>query len=149
MTHKTNILPKLIIILILLIFSICSFAQSKASLNQCSSYFVNGFIPDGQEYKAQLDESNLVRFNATFFEGITYRVAVCGDIPDDQLYFRVFDSDKKLLFSSDKYNYPAWWDFRFESTVECYIELIAGTGGTSQTKSFKGKSVCLQIGFKK
>lgn len=115
-------------------------AQDK--LANCSDYLTSGFVSDGQEYKAKLDENGRARFYTTFYGGSQYRLIACGEIPDYPLAFSVFDTEKNLLFCNKDYNFTPYWNFTFTSTIDCIIEFEYNT-----EKPLKNE-VMLLIGFK-
>lgn len=129
-----------------LTFLICLFAANtilaQDNLTNCSDYLTSGFVSDGQEYKAKLDENNRAKFYTTFYGGSQYRLIACGTITDYPLTFYVFDTEKNLLFCNKDYEYTPFWNFTFTSTIDCIIEFEYNT-----EKPLKNE-VKLLIGFK-
>lgn len=127
-------------------FLICFFAVNiifaQNNLANCSDYLTSGFVSDGQEYKAKLDENNKAKFYTTFYGGSQYRLIACGEITDYPLVFSVFDTEKNLLFCNNENEYTPYWNFTFTSTIDCIIEFEYDV-----EKPLKNE-VMLLIGFK-
>lgn len=112
------------------------------SLKDCSNFLNSGFVSDGQEYKAKLDENNKSTFYTTFYGGSQYRVIACSDIENYPLIFSVFDTEKNLLFCNKNYDYTPFWNFTFTSTIDCIIEI------EFKSETLLKDEVMLLIGFK-
>jgi hypothetical protein len=112
------------------------------SLNDCSKILNSGFVSDGQEYKAKLDENNKSAFYTTFFGGSQYRIIACSDIKNYPLTLSVYDTEKNLLFCNKDYDFTPFWDFTFTSTIDCIIEI------EFKTETVLKDEVMLLIGFK-
>ena len=126
----------------LLFLSNTSFAQCDTIADGCFKHLTRGFISDGQEYRALLLDQEVAEFEATFFGGSTYRIAACSGMSDGNLVFSIFDKERNLLFSNSEYKNSPYWDFKFDSTIDCIIEAqLSGSSGAS------GCAVLL-IGFK-
>ena len=88
----------------------------------CSSFIKYPFISDGQEYRALVIDGETAEFYYTFYGGAVYRLVACSTTGDKAPTFRIYDSNHKLIYSSDYYNNPRYWDFKFTSTIEAIIE---------------------------
>jgi hypothetical protein len=77
----------------------------------------------------------------TFSEGFTYQLAACSD-KIIRYEIKIFDTQRKLLFSSTCDNYTKKWAFRFKSTVSCIAEFKALESPTPSSQ------LKVQIGFK-
>ena len=131
--------------IILLILALMPFNILNAQDNltkTCNNFLNEGYVSDGQEYKAKLDENNKAKFYATFYGGSKYRLIGCTDIKTYPLILSVFDTEKNLLFCNKDYDYTPYWHFTFTSTIDCIIELEFDA-----EKHIK-KEVMLLIGFK-
>ncbi|HAF29333.1 MAG TPA: hypothetical protein DCG75_09835 [Bacteroidales bacterium] len=115
---------------------------AQNNIDHCSDYLTSGFVSDGQEYKAKLDENNRAKFYTTFYGGSQYRLIACGEITDYPLAFSVFDTEKNLLFSNKDNDFTPYWNFTFTSTIDCIIEFEY-----NNEKPLKNE-VMLLIGFK-
>ncbi|MEE4196734.1 MAG: hypothetical protein V2I54_03750 [Bacteroidales bacterium] len=125
-----------------LLLSTFSYSQENTTVSACDQLLNSGYVSNGQEYKAKVDENNKARFYTTFYGGSYYRVIACSDNQKYPLIFSVFDTEKNLLFSNKDHQYTSYWNFTFTSTIDCIIEL--------ELKSDKPLTdeVMLLIGFK-
>jgi len=101
------------------------------------------FISDGQVYRAFLDEDQSAEFEATFFGGSTYRIAASAGVADNYLIFEVYDHERNLLFTNFDHGNAPYWDFKVESTIDCYIE-----ARLDMNKKLSGCAT-MMIGFQK
>ncbi|WP_157454205.1 hypothetical protein [Crocinitomix catalasitica] len=97
---------------------------AKVCYKQLSSNVEPGktFISDGQVYKAFLDAEQAAEFKSTFYGGSTYRIASTAGTKDDYVILNVYDKDHNLLFSNEDHKNQPYWDFKIDSTLDCYIE---------------------------
>lgn len=104
-------------------------AQCQQYAEVCSP-MLKPFTSDGQFHRALLQEGENAEFAATFYKGNTYRVVACTGPNSDTLLFKILDSNYQEIFSSDDYDYPKYWDFRFNATDRYYIQggLMEGAG---------------------
>jgi hypothetical protein len=121
---------------------ITSANSQENSLQNCDNYLGSGFVSDGQEYLAKLDENNRAKFYTTFYGGSQYRLIACSDIEKYPLIMSLYDTEKNLLFCNIDHNYTPYWNFTFTSTIDCIIEL------EFDTKNQLTDEVMLLIGFK-
>lgn len=138
---KSYFAKYLIIFIISSIYSNSLIGQEN-SLKDCSKFLNSGFVSDGQEYKAKLDENNKSAFYTTFFGGSQYRIIACSDIANYPLILSVFDTEKNLLFCNENYDYTPFWNFTFTSTIDCIIEI------EFKSETLLKDEVMLLIGFK-
>jgi hypothetical protein len=97
-------------------------AQCDTIASLCVKNLTAKYISDGQQYRALLLSKEVAEFNATFYGGTTYRLAACSGLKDGSLEFRVFDKQRNLLFTNIEHKNAPYWDFKFESTMDCIIE---------------------------
>lgn len=133
---------KYIFILIVGCMLIRTAGAQENSVKNCDSYLVSGFVSDGQEYVAKLDENNKAKFYTTFYGGSQYRLIACSDVKKYPLIMSLYDTEKNLLFCNSKYDYTPYWNFTFTSTIDCIIELEFDTDEQLINE------VMLLIGFK-
>ncbi len=130
----------------LLIFSLItiktSFAQCDTIANLCDNHIKNGFISDGQDYRALLLDDEIAEFDMTLYGGSTYRFAACSGLTDGNLIFSVYDKERNLLFTNKDYNNAPYWDFKITNTIDCIIE-----AQLNPNSSASGCAVLL-VGFK-
>ena len=107
------------------LFTLISFdsnAQCDTVATVCGEHMSDGYISDGQQYRALLISDETAEFYTTFYGGATYRVAACSGFEEGNLIFRIFDADRNLLFENTAYDNAGYWDFTFSDTQECTIE---------------------------
>lgn len=119
-----------------------AFSQVEQLQNICSLYFSPEYISDGQEYFASLKPDQKVEFRTTFYGDNTYRIVACTNLKRGDLVFTVFDTEKNLLFTNANYNYSQYWDFKFNSTITCIIQVDV------KNIKFTPGFVMLLIGYK-
>lgn len=132
---------KYLVLFIISLYTNNIIAQDN-SVKNCTDFLTSGFVSDGQEYIAKLDENNRAKFYTTFYGGSQYRIISCSDIENHPLILSVFDTEKNLLFCNKHYDYTPFWDFTFTSTIDCIIEL------EFDTETLLKDEVMLLIGFK-
>ncbi len=132
---------KYLVLFIISLYTNNIIAQDN-SVKNCTDFLTSGFVSDGQEYIARLDENNRAKFYTTFYGGSQYRIISCSDIENHPLILSVFDTEKNLLFCNKHYDYTPFWDFTFTSTIDCIIEL------EFDTETLLKDEVMLLIGFK-
>ncbi len=132
---------KYLVLFIISLYTNNIIAQDN-SIKNCADILTSGFVSDGQEYIAKLDENNRAKFYTTFYGGSQYRIISCSDIENYPLILSVFDTEKNLLFCNKNYDYTPFWDFTFTSTIDCIIEL------EFDTETLLKDEVMLLIGFK-
>lgn len=101
------------------------------------------FISDGQVYRAFLDEDQAAEFEITLYGGSTYRIAASAGVDDNYLIFEIYDHERNLLFTNMDYNNAPYWDFKVESTIDCYVE-----AKLDMNKKLSGCAI-MMIGFEK
>ena len=117
-----NILKHSIYIIVLLLVSLQSSAQLDSIVKQCAVLLPSPFISDGQQYRALLNYDEVAEFHATFFGGATYRIVSCSGLSNTKIIFSLYDREKHVLFTNKNYGYTPYWDFKFNSTIDCIIE---------------------------
>lgn len=118
------------------------FAQCDTIADRCLKN-LPPYISDGQNYRALLIEEEVAEFHGTFFGGSTYRMAACSGLQDGNLIFSIYDKERNLLYTNEKYKDAPYWDFKFMSTQDCIIE-----ARLNKTKNLKSGCAVLLIGFK-
>lgn len=101
------------------------FNQAYAQCDTVANYCLKNMPPylsDGQNYRALIVGDEIAEFSGTFFGGSEYRVAACSGLTDGNLIFSIYDQEKNLLYSNEKYKNAPYWDFKFKSTINCIIE---------------------------
>ncbi|MBN2663385.1 MAG: hypothetical protein JXR68_07020 [Bacteroidales bacterium] len=116
-------------------------AQIDSLISYCNAYLQYPYISDGQQYRSILTQGEVAEFRMTFFGGATYRIVAASEPADESVIFRLYDQNRNELFSNVNYNQSTYWDFKFTSTLECFIEAELPQGKPSGF-------VIMFIGFK-
>lgn len=130
----------------LLVFSFAfhdGFAQCDTTVYYAKQYMDDNYISDGQSYRALIFDDQISEFNTTFYGGANYRIVAFAGMEKEQLEFSLYDQENNLLFSNADHKNNPWWNFEFESTMECKIE-----ARLDLTKQKSGCAVLL-IGFER
>ncbi len=112
----------LISIAFILAFSLSGNAQNDTLDEKVKLYLKAPFVSDGQIYKASITEDEAAEFRATFYAGIIYRIVGLSNAPETKIIFSLYDRDRNLLFCNKEHGFSEFWDFKFNSTMECIIE---------------------------
>jgi hypothetical protein len=113
---------KLLVISLTLFISAQTFAQCDTIATICSKNIPKSFISDGQSYRALLLNDEVAEFHTTLYGGTVYRIAACSGMTNGNLIFRLFDEERNLLYSNERYKNAPYWDFDIKSTMDCIIE---------------------------
>jgi len=116
---------KILLILIVLSFTGLKsiFSQSYSFFKDCEQYLKLPYVSDGQDYFIELRKGDKGEFKTTFYGGSKYRIITCSNLPQGNLIFNIFDTEKNLLYSNVNFDYTPYWDFIFRSTIDCIIEV--------------------------
>ncbi len=106
-------------------------AQLDSVMAKCNTFLTDEFIPDGQQYLSLITGDQTAEFSAVFYGGNTYRVISCGGSSDNDIIFSIYDKYRNLLFTNTDYENTNYWNFQFESTIECFIEAKFASGNKS------------------
>ncbi len=113
----------LLILNVLFIGLIYSNAQSYNFSKECEEYLKLPYISDGHDYSIELKKGDKGEFKNTFYGGSTYRIIACSNLPQGKVIYKIYDTDKNLLYNNQEFNYSNYWDFNFKSTIDCIIEV--------------------------
>lgn len=117
-------------------------AQCDSTAKMCNAHITDGFISDGQQYRALLLDDEVAEFHATFYGQSSYRIAGCSGMEDGNLIFRLYDSERNEIFNNTNHMNAGHWDFQVENTLDVVIE-----AQLDETAANSGCAVML-IGFK-
>ncbi len=126
----------------IILFLVSGFSGFDAE--HCHDYLLKNYISDEQEYIAAFNENDMAFFYATFYKNTTYRIVACSKTYE-KVEISLYDKYNNLIFSSKDLNFPGYWDFYFENTMECKIKLEKGE---KVQREIHGIAILL-IGFKK
>lgn len=140
---KKSILHRLLIIVLGLTIFSSSYAQCDTIASLCDNHIAtDGFISDGQDYRALLLDDEVAEFNLTLYGGSIYRFAACSGLSNGNLIFSVYDQERNLLFTNKEYSNSAYWDFNIVNTIDCIIE------ANLDPNSLASGCAVLLVGFK-
>ena len=102
-------------------------AQCDSTVKICNRHITAPFVSDGQTYLAFLNGTDEAEFQATFFQGTTYRIAAATGTSEGNIIFSVYSYDPKtgekaLIFTNSQHNNASYWDFKVNTTVEVVID---------------------------
>jgi hypothetical protein len=119
-----------------------AYSQLDSLISVSEKFMPSPYVSDGQQYVALLSEEETAEFSVIFYGGSTYRIVAYNGV-EQGISFTMYDKGRNILFSNTDYKNSPYWDFKFENTIECYIEakLIS--------KNQKSGFAILLIGFKK
>ena len=118
------------------------FISTTASVfgNDNANNSLDGYIVDGQNNTLKLTDSNSGKAFMTFFDGFNYRLVISSKTTK-KYEIKLFDIEKKILFSTTCDDYTKFIDLRFQSNMACYAEIIAD--GNNNINIFN-----ITVGFK-
>lgn len=135
---------KVIFSVILLAYFGFAEAQNTEKQSFASEIITAPFVSDGQRYITTLNEDGFAEFTFVFLGGNTYRIGV-KSLANFKIHFQLVDIPGNVIFDSQKYNYPVFWNFSFDYTQPCKIRVI----GLNLDKKLTSKQVEVAIGYKK
>jgi len=111
-----------VLLLSLIVLKFNATAQLDSVMAKCNTLLTEDFISDGQQYLSLITGDQTAEFSVVFYGGNTYRVISSGGNDSKDILFNIYDKYRNLLFSNIDYDNTNYWNFQFESTVECFIE---------------------------
>jgi len=119
-----------------------SYSQADTLVSVCSKHMTPPYISDGQQYQTILNGDEMAEFHLSFLAGSTYRIVGCSGLSDGNLIFNLYDTEHNLIFTNSSFDNSAFWDFKFNNTMDCIIE-----AKLDKKKSESGFAIML-VGFK-
>ena len=138
------------------IVAIATLVFSTSAINaQCTSFQkkkcmpkIQPFTLNGQVNTSVLSSGQKTSLNLTFYSGQDYRIVVCGQEQLGDLTFKVMDTNKKVVFDSQKNDYPDFWDFKVKNTQQFIVEVQVPESESTSSVLPSG-CVSIMVGFKK
>lgn len=134
--------------------SIVAFSTLAANA-QCSTFLKKKCMPkiqpfqlNGQVNTSTLSSGQKTSLNLTFYSGQDYRIVVCGQPQLGDLSFKVMDTNKKVVFDSQKNDSPDFWDFKVKNTQQFIVEVQVPESESTSSVLPTG-CVSIMVGFKK
>ncbi len=109
------------IVCLFLAASLTGVAQCKNFAKKICKQELAPYIHDGNFNAAILTEGEDAELFKTFYAGQEYRISICCEESLRKVEFKVFDVDKKLLYTNANNNYATSWDFKVEATQQLII----------------------------
>ncbi len=133
---------KLRLFALFFVLIIVSSVRAQNTTIPCKQQLIQGFISDGQQYRGKIVDGEIAKFKVVFMGGCIYRIVFCNDCVNNKINYIIRDSNRKIIFLSEKQNFPEYWDFQFSESITCTIEAeIPG-------KNDSNCNVYLLIGYK-
>ncbi len=111
------------ILLLAFVFLSISVIGQDDGINKCNQYLTPGFVPFENAMVMEINNDETAIFHLTFYDEFIYRIIACSDIEDSDFEFAVYDQEKNLLYTNRDYDYSPYWDFIFNSTLDCTIKV--------------------------
>lgn len=109
---------------------------------------ISPFTQNGQMNTTTLSPGQKTSLNLTFYSGQDYRILVCGEPILGDLSFKILDMQKKVVFDSQKNDYPDFWDFKVKNTQQFVVEVQVPESESTSSVLPTG-CVSIMVGFKK
>ncbi len=123
-------------------------AQCKSFANRICKVELTPYIHDGNFHAAVLSIGEEAELYKTFYSGQEYRIAICGSDMLPNIEFRIYDSNRKLIYSNRDDNYKKTWDFTLESSQQLKIWLKVLSPADGQQQEAGSGCVAIMFGFK-
>lgn len=138
----------------LVAIGIMAFSGTLATA-QCNTFVkkkclpkISPFTQNGQMNTTTLSAGQKTSLNLTFYSGQDYRILVCGEPVLGDLTFKILDMQKKVVFDSQKNDYPDFWDFKVKNTQQFIVEVQVPESESTSSVLPTG-CVSIMVGFKK
>lgn len=122
-------------------------AQCKNFARQTCLPKLESYTHDGNYHAASLVAGEEAELYKTFYSGMEYRLAVCGDENLPPVEFRVLDANRNVLYSNKDSNFSNIWDFKLEASQQLRIVVKVSSAQKNATVPPSG-CVAIMFGFK-
>lgn len=95
-----------------------------------------------------LREGQSADLSLTVYSGQDYRILICHDEILENVNFKLYDSNKKVLFDSRDHNNTDVWDFKVKTTMQLRVEVEVEKNEDSTTGIVNSGCVSILVGFK-
>ncbi len=136
---------KLLILLILTISFSGVYSQKRFVRNKCLPV-LKPYVYNGQLNSANLAEGDIAELLLTFYAGQDYRILVCSQEVLGNVEFKLFDTNKNLIFSNKDHDYINYWDFTSNTTQQLIVRVKVPKQEDSEIK--QSGYVSILVGFK-
>ncbi len=142
------------IFLFLSVIALFSIAPVNSAHAQCKSFTkkhclsqLSPFVYNGQLNSAVLTQGDVADLMLTFYPDQDYRVFVCYDDAFGNVEFRLYDSNKNLIYTNKDNDYLPYWDFSSSETMQLILRVIIPEKAQDQI-AVKSGCVSILVGFK-
>lgn len=129
--------------------------SATLAVAQCNTFVkkkclpkISPFTQNGQMTTSTLSSGQKTSLNLTFYSGQDYRILVCAQEELGEVTFKVLDMNHKVIFDSQKNDYPDFWDFKVKNTQKVIVEVQVPESESSSSVIPTG-CVSIMVGFKK
>jgi hypothetical protein len=122
-------------------------AQCKAFARKVCLPELGSYTHDGNYHAAVLVEGEEAELYKTFYSGMEYRIAVCGEEDMPKVEFKVLDADKNVLYNNKDNGYSPTWDFKLESSQQLKV-VVKVLSVTQKEDTPASGCVSIMFGFK-
>ncbi|MDQ3192781.1 MAG: hypothetical protein M3Q58_14395 [Bacteroidota bacterium] len=143
---KINSTIRKSIIALLLALPLSVMAQCNAFMKLKCNPVLKPYMSSGQVFNSTLLSDDKAKLLLTFYEGMNYRIVVCGQKELGNIQMRLKDGKNKVVFTGtvEESNF---WDLKVDATQVMTIEVITpAVEGTE--KQINSGCVSLMVGFK-
>jgi len=106
------------------------------------------FIHNGQMNSTVMREGQSADLSLTVYSGQDYRILICHDEVLENVAFKLYDNNKKVIFDSRDHNDTDVWDFKVKTTMQLRIEVEVGKNEDTTTGITNSGCVSILVGFK-
>jgi hypothetical protein len=119
-------------------------AQCKTFARQKCLPELESYTHDGNYHAASLVAGEEAELYKTFYSGMEYRLAICGEETLPPVEFRILDSNNNVLYSNKESNYARTWDFKLDASQQLKVIMKVTSSGQ---KGYTPASGCVAIMF--
>ncbi|MDP4209614.1 MAG: hypothetical protein Q8928_12445 [Bacteroidota bacterium] len=141
-----KILSLLALTLIISAASFTASAQCKGFAKKVCKLDLIPYIHDGNYHAAILTEGEEAELYKTFYADQEYRIAICVVDAFPQIEFKIYDSNRKLIYNNRDHHMSRIWDFKPEASQQLKIVVKVPASGSKKSDS-EVISGCVAIMF--
>lgn len=134
--------------IIVLVFALplSVFAQCNTFMKLKCNPVLKPYMSSGQVFNSTLLSDDKAKLLLTFYEGMNYRIVVCGQEELGNIQMRLKDGKNKVVFTGtvEESNF---WDLKVDATQVMTIEVLTPKSEESEN-IIKSGCVSLMVGFK-
>jgi hypothetical protein len=122
-------------------------AQCKTFANKICKGELTPYIHDGNFHAAVLSVGEEAELYKTFYSGQEYRIAICGTDMLPAIEFRIYDSNRKLIYTNRDDKFAKTWDFKLETSqqLKIWVKVI---NPENKVLDISSGCVAIMFGFK-